>query len=203
MRASAIPFAILVLLAVGVSLLSLHYFIVGAKFAPPSIAHHFVANTFPFLLHVGGGIVALGLGVWQFLPRTRRSSWHRLAGRTYVVACILGGIGGLIIALGAITGPVAQSGFAVLAVLWIATTIKAYLTARARDFAAHRIWMWRSFGLTCAAITLRLILPIGGIAGVPFDILYPFTAWACWISSLTIAEVLRRMIDRPRAALAA
>lgn len=202
MRAQAIPFGILAFLAVGVSLFSLHYFVTGARLAPPGIAENFTANTFAFLLHVGGGVIALGLGVWQFLPRTRRSSWHRLAGRVYVVACLLGGLGGFAIALGSTAGPVAQSGFAILAVLWIGATLKAYLTARARDFATHRIWMWRSFGLTCAAITLRLILPIGGIAGVPFEILYPITAWACWISSLGIAETLRWMRDRPRAALA-
>ncbi|MHA3916200.1 DUF2306 domain-containing protein [Halovulum sp. GXIMD14793] len=147
-------------------------------------------------MHVAGGSVALAIGVWQFLPRTRRSNWHRLAGRIYVFACLLGGIGGLAIAPYSEAGPVAQAGFGLLAVLWLAVTLIAWRKAVMRDFAAHRIWIWRSYGLTCAAITLCLILPLGMVLGVLFSVLYPFTSWACWISSLCIAEVIRRRLDR-------
>lgn len=195
-RFSKIQFGLLSFLALGISLYSLSYIIFGARYAPPGIAANFNAKPFFFLLHVGGGIIALSLGIWQFLARTRKSRWHRYAGRTYVIACISGGIGGLAIAVSSSAGPIAQGGFSVLAVLWIATTVKAYTTARNKDFKAHRIWMWRSFGLTCAAITLRLYLPIGGMLGVDFLVLYQFTSWACWITSLTIAELTRRFLDR-------
>lgn len=195
MRISKLIYGFIAFLAIGVSVASLHYFLFGARFAPPGIAENFTARPALFLLHVGGGVVALAIGIWQFMPRTRRSSWHRLAGRAYVIACILGGIGGFFLALGSTAGFVAQTGFGLLAVLWIAATWKAYSAIRARDIAAHRIWMWRSYGLTAAAITLRIILPVGSIAGVPFELLYPFTAWACWISSLAIAEATRMILD--------
>ena len=193
---SKVPYGLLAVLAVGVSLYSLHYFIFGATYAPPGISINFLNRPTAFLLHVGGGLVALGTGVWQFLPRTRKSRWHRYSGRIYVLACLIGGIGGLAIAPYSTAGPIAQSGFTVLAVVWILTTLKAYGTAQRRDFTAHRIWMWRSFGLTAAAITLRLYLPVGQILGFDFLPLYQFTAWACWLTSLAIAEGTRRWIDR-------
>ena len=196
MRLSKIAYGTLVFLAMGISIFSLHYFITGSKFAPGQLGPLFDAHPMLFLLHVGGGFVALTMGVLQFMPRTRRSSWHRRAGKAYVMACLLGGIGGIGIAAFSKSGLVAQTGFLTLAVLWILATLKGYAAIQKRDIARHRIWMWRSYGMTSGAITLRLILPIGSILGVDFAILYPFTAWASWISSLMIAELLRRWLDR-------
>lgn len=195
-RISSIPFGLLAFLSVGVSVVSLHYFYPSLGLIPPAIFLNFVARPIPFLLHVSGGAVALTIGVWQFLPRTRKSNWHRYAGRIYVLACLIGGIAGMAVAPFSEAGPIAQSGFTVLSALWIYTTLKAYGTAQQRDFVAHRIWMWRSFGLTSAAITLRLYLGIGSILGIEFLPLYQFTAWGSWITNLFIAEGLRRWKDR-------
>jgi uncharacterized membrane protein len=184
---------------VGVSLFSLHYLAFGSRFAPPGIGESFDARPIIFLSHIVGGIVAMATGIWQFLPRTRKSSWHRTAGKAYVIACIVGGIGGIGVAPYATGGIVSATGFATLGVLWILATLKGYAAIQKRDIPRHRIWMWRSYGLTCAAITLRIIVPVGTAAGVPFEVLYPPTAWACWITSLGAAELLRRWIDRPKA----
>jgi uncharacterized membrane protein YozB (DUF420 family) len=62
------------------------------------------------------------------------------------------------------------------------------------DFAAHREWMIRSFSLTLAAFTLRVILTTHGVlegTGVietPFTPVYQATAWLCWVPNLLVAE---------------
>ena len=193
-------YGLLALLATGVALYAAHYFVTGASTAPPGIDDSFRARPMAFYAHIGGGALALAIGVWQFLPRTRRSRWHRYAGRAYATGCLVGGIGGLAIAPYAQGGPVAQTGFFLLGALWIGTTLRAWQLVRAGRIAQHRVWIYRSFGLTCAAIALRLILPAGMVLGVPFDPLYAFTAWACWLSSLAIAEGTRRLIDARKAA---
>ena len=47
--------------------------------------------------------------------------------------------------------------------------MQGWLTARARRFDEHRRWMIRSFALTFAAVTLRLYLPLGMMAGLSFN----------------------------------
>ena len=53
----------------------------------------------------------------------------------------------------------------------------------------HERWMIRSFSLTFAAVTLRLYIPIGMIAGFPFNQAYVAIAWLCWVPNLMAAEL--------------
>ncbi len=146
-----------------------------------------------FYAHVIIAPVALLVGTWQFLPATRRSSYHRWAGRLYVICVALASIAGFFIAMTTETGMLAGAGFIILAVLWFTATAKAFFLARAGDFAAHRAWMIRSYALTCAAITLRIIVPMGFTVGACFTKSYIAAAWGCWIINLLIAEwIVRR-----------
>lgn len=93
----------------------------------------------------------------------------------------------------------AHFGFGLLAVLWLLTTGAAYARIRARDQAAHRRWMTRSFALTFAAVTLRIYIPLGLALGISFETAYPVISWICWVPNLIVAEwlIFRR---RPRPA---
>ena len=141
------------------------------------------------LAHFGGGGIALATGVLQFAQRLRlqRPSLHRWLGRLYVVAVLLAGISGMIMAVRSEGGMIARAGFGTLAALWLWTTLQAYRAIRARQIALHRAWMWRSFALTLAAVTLRIYLPLGGLIGVPFASAYAAIAWLCWVPNLLIA----------------
>jgi uncharacterized membrane protein len=154
----------------------------------PNLLHHPVL----FYTHTIIAPIALLVGVVQFLPLTRRSSYHRWAGRLYVVCVALASIAGFIVARTTEAGPLAGTGFMILAVLWVTATAIAYMRARERNFAAHRVWMIRSYALTCAAITLRIIVPLGGALGISFSKSYIFAAWGSWIINLLIAEWLIR-----------
>jgi hypothetical protein len=53
-------------------------------------------------------------------------------------------------------------------------------------------------------VTLRLYLPLGQLAGAPFETFYPLTAWISWIPNLILAELyLRRSPVRVAAAATA
>ena len=82
----------------------------------------------------------------------------------------------------------AKLGFAVLAVLWIYTGLRAYLAVRHGAIEMHRKWMVRNFSLTFAAVTLRLYLPVSMAAGVDFAIAYSIIAWLCWVPNVVFAE---------------
>ena len=179
------------LLSAGVAIFSYRYVPRIGVMSPDVLANLFAR---PWLtIHVAGAATALLVGPFQFLPAVRRQrTLHRWLGRTYASACIVGGCGGFAMAFGTTAGPVATAGFGLLAPIWIFATAQGWLTARARRFDEHRRWMIRSFALTFAAVTLRLYLPIGAMAGLNFQQVYVATAWISWIPNLLLAELYLR-----------
>jgi uncharacterized membrane protein len=143
--------------------------------------------------HVVGSGVALLLGGFQFLRRIRTASpdLHRWMGRIYLIAVLIGGIGGAVLAGRADGGLVAKLGFFLLSVVWLVSGWQAYAAARRGEITAHQLWMTRNFALTFAAVTLRLYLGImTGALGIDFAEAYPAVAWICWVPNLIIAEWL-------------
>lgn len=178
-------------------------------FAPhvQDLGPQIVANLFarPWLtLHVGGAGTALMVGCFQFLPAVRRRRLlHRWMGRVYATSCIAGGAAGFLLAFGTTAGPVAGVGFGLLAPIWIYTTAQGWLSARTGRVGEHRRWMIRSFSLTFAAVTLRLYLPMGIMAGLTFEQIYVATAWISWLPNLILAELYIRRADLRAASMAA
>lgn len=187
---------VMTLLAVAVGLASLRYLSFNPLAAGEEIRPNLLNHPIPFYIHVFLAPPALLIGAWQFLPFTRRSKLHRYAGRAYVAFCLGSAIAGFIAAFTTAAGPATGGGFAVLAVLWFGATMLAFLAARQRQFALHRKWMIRSYALTAAAITLRLILGGGVALGMEFGDVYLVSAWASWIINLVLAEVIIRWPER-------
>lgn len=176
------------LLSLALAGFSYRYLVGGELLAPNVLANLFAR---PWLyVHAAGAATALLIGWLQISPPLRRR-WpglHRRTGRVYVMACLIGGIGGLFLAAGATAGPVATAGFGSLAMLWIAVNLLGWRAALDRRFEAHRRWMLRSWALTLAAVTLRLYmlalpaLHVDGLEG------YRAISFLCWIPNLLIAE---------------
>ncbi len=142
-------------------------------------------------VHFLGSGFALLVGGFQFSGSLRRKhlKLHRWLGRSYLLACLAGGIGGLGLATISYGGPPTHVGFGLLGVLWLYTGARAYQAIRGGDVAAHRIWMIRSFALTFAAVTLRVELGLlTGALGWSFHDAYLTVAWLCWVPNLVVAE---------------
>jgi uncharacterized membrane protein len=176
-------------LALGVAGASTRYFSLNpAAFNRPDV---YFAHLGPLLLHVGGGTVALAAGPWQFLP-SLRAGWprlHRWLGRTYVVAVLAAGVGGLLMAPIAEGGPVAQLGFTVLALELLGATAMAFTMITRGRIAAHRAWMIRSYALIFSAVSFRLWLLLT-LTGLPRQDLYVVDTWLAPLVNLLVAEVL-------------
>jgi uncharacterized membrane protein len=189
------------LLSAGVAIYSYRYLPRVGMLATPILANAFHR---PWLdIHVAGAATALLIGPLQFLPRlrARRRAVHRWLGRTYVTACLIGGVGGLVMAFGSTAGPIATGGFGSLAVIWIIANVQGWRMALLRRFTDHRAWMIRSFALTFAAVNLRLYLPLIPLTGLSFVDGYRAISYLCWIPNLLVAEVyIRRTWARVPAA---
>jgi len=145
-----------------------------------------------FTIHAVFASIALLVGPWQFLPSifSRRRWLHRLLGWIYVSTVALGWLASLPLALHAHTGATASAGFQALGVVWLTCTLLGFLDARAGRIVEHRRWMIRSYGLTTAAITLRLYVVASDILHIPLGQSYPYIAWLCWIPNALVAQWL-------------
>ncbi len=179
----------------------------GMSIITPAARTGFVQNLFdtaliPITMHLAGGTVAIIFGAFQvnsclrakFLPA------HRWLGRAYLVAVVVGAVGGLALARNSDGGLVGHFGFAMLGVCWLFATLNAYRHIRAGDITTHRAWMYRSYALTLAAVTLRIYLPLFQVAGYGFDVAYPLISWIAWVPNLLIVEWF--VLTRPSAKIA-
>ena len=149
------------------------------------------AYLFFFYLHIIPGMIALMSGPFQFVHYLRKKflKAHRILGKVYVLACMIGGVAGFVIAYFAIGGWVATLGFMGMAVTWLYFTGKAWTSIRQRDVPAHQAWMIRSFAITLAAVTLRIWMPIfmAGF-GMEFVPAYLIISWLSWVPNIFVAN---------------
>lgn len=188
------PFGFVLVTSLLIAVASVRYLVPGAPGGAPGIMANAFTKYGVLTVHAGFALVALTIGPFQFLKgfRARRPRLHRWMGRTYVLACLIAGAAGLVLALGATTGPVSTAGFGLLAVLWLFTTTKAWTSAMNRRFDEHRRWMIRSFALTFAAVTLRLYLPFAFFSPFGYDDTYRAISFLCWVPNLAFAELFVR-----------
>lgn len=198
-----VPWSLWAVLSVGVALFSYRY-VVGIGPFPEEITGNLFA--FPWLsIHAAAASTALLVAPLQFVARLRKRfpRIHRITGRLYVVACVIGGLTGLPLAWGATAGPIAAAGFGILAILWIWTTMVAWRLAVDGRFAEHRRWMIRSIALTAAGIMLRVYLGIMLTLPVEFYEGYRVIAFLCWVPNILLAELYLRRGQRVSAPAAA
>lgn len=186
--------AVLAFAAVGVAAWSLRYALPHVP-APSPLANFVVRRT-TLCMHAVAASLALLAGPWQFWS-SRRGALHRWLGRGYAAMVLVGGITAVILALPAQTGVIASGGFFVLGILWLVTTAIGVQTILQRDVPGHRRWMIRSYGLTTAAITLRIYLPAAIALKLPMAAAYPAIAWLCWVPNALVAEAIARRAAPP------
>jgi uncharacterized membrane protein len=167
--------------------------------AMPSIRPPFIQNLFTNFpgftsIHFMSGAIAIVFGALQFSTLIRRKYLyiHRLLGRFYVGAILFSGISAFVLAVNSVGGFYVQSGFGLMAIFWLTTTINAYRLILKGDVRSHENWMIRSYAVTLAGVTLRLYLGLSVVLGVKFVDAYPVLAWICWIPNLLIAELFLR-----------
>ncbi len=130
----------------------------------------------------------------QFITplRQRRPGFHRMVGKAYVIgAC---GAALLAIYLGAIVGEYEGSrlSVALTGLLWLFFTLAAWRLAVARNFAAHRAFMIRSYTMTLVLVWLRLMYDFQDYLFfyvTNADLRDATREWASWVVPLLLVEM--------------
>jgi uncharacterized membrane protein len=181
------------LLASVVALTSLRYFVLTPEAAAGQpLGARFGEYIHALQIHIIGSALALFLGVWNFWGKTRDKypALHRWLGRIYLSAVLVGGTAGFYLGLTAFGGLPTRVGFIILAVLWLATGVMAYVRIRQGNVKFHREWMIRNYALTLGAVTLRLWLPLFLSLDYTFVEAYATIAWLSWFPNLLAAELI-------------
>ena len=142
--------------------------------------------------HIVGGMIAIIIGPFQFWPRIRNGhpKIHRIMGRTYLGAIVLGAIGGMMMAATATLDFAYAVGLFALAVVWLLTASMAFAAIRRRNFIQHKQWMIRSYVVTFAFVTFRIGYDLMQSYGVERADRAAIMAWACWAVPLLITELV-------------
>ena len=105
--------------------------------------------------HTLAGMFALLIGPLNFSSRIRlrHLQLHRVIGRTYAIAVLIGSFTGIALAAGRPGLP----GTSMQAAAWMVCTTAAVITARNRQIAQHRQWMARSYAVTFTFVSSRVL----------------------------------------------
>ena len=192
-RTNKLAWFVFAFLAIGVGLYPMAYFFVADKFGLLySKSDTLLANTLwniGFYGHITFGGLALLTGWSQFSKklRNKRLQLHRNLGKIYVGCVVISGICAVGIGFFATGGWVSASGFVLLGLIWLYTTLSAYAAIRRKDLALHQGMMIYSYAACFAAVTLRIWLPLLQFAFGEFLIAYKIVAWLCWVPNMIFA----------------
>jgi uncharacterized membrane protein len=166
-----------------------HYFI----FTEKSYTPYFWTRNVGLFTHIFFGMTAFLLGPFQFISQIRKNyvKAHRTMGKVYLVCIAVAAPAGIYMAITSQVNFVYAAGLFSLALVWLATSLVAYISIRKGLTSIHREWMVRSYVVTFAFATFRLFDDLLGSWGVgPGDLRASLLSWSCWSLPLFATEVI-------------
>lgn len=191
-----ISFSVIDVLAVIFGLYPAIYFVIDRSFGllstKPNVLLLDSTWNVSFYTHIILAGIALIAGWSQFSSNLRinKVKVHRLLGMCYIGSVILSSIAGGYLSFFATAGLVSTFGFLFLAILWLVTTIWAYICIKNRNYLKHYQMMTISYSLCFAAVTLRIWLPILILIFGNFNTSYQIVAWLCWVPNFIFGYLL-------------
>lgn len=152
--------------------------------------------------HIAAGTFAIVAGPLQFWSglRRRQPGLHRWIGRLYVAAVVIGATFSMYIATNAASGWAAGLALFVAGAVWLAAVVMAFAAIRNSLVALHVEWMIRSYVMTFAFVTFRLINEYGPLSRLePASDRFITNIWLSWVVPLIVVEIvlgLRRIAQR-------
>ena len=145
------------------------------------------------IVHVTLGIAATVIGPFQFIDsfRNKNIKRHRLLGKIYLLCTIISACISWYLVLPQDNAHATLSykaGLFFLGFAWIASAIMAYLSVKNKKIALHKEWMVRSYVITLAFVTYRLVQDL--LVAMDFKGTNDMMAWASWAVPLFITEII-------------
>jgi len=186
-----------VLLAIRLIGIALAYFSFQSDFEFLVVKQDMLQNMIwkaAFYLHLLGGAAAVLTGLLAFMTNWIKptSLTHKIIGKIYFITIMfIGGPTGLYLGFYAESGYLATIGFIGMSIAWMFPTFMAVYKITKGDIAGHYKWMIRSFALTLAGVTLRIMTPLGiHLLDWSYDFTFIITAYVPWMFNWALAECI-------------
>jgi Predicted membrane protein (DUF2306) len=164
-------------------------YLLSSSYGPPEYA----PRRGWLLLHIAGGMIAVLTGpvqLWLGLS-DRGMAWHRRMGIGYMTGVGIGALAAFYLSTHTDFGWIFGAGLFCLAVAWVTTTTLAYLAIKRSLIEQHQEWMIRSYVVTFAFVTFRVIQPVLQVAHIgTYQEDLAVAAWACWAAPLLVTELV-------------
>ncbi len=203
-RSWPVPTALVVLSAIPLTAGTLRLLQLAGGPAVMPADHRFAGFPGALVAHIVGAAVFALAGAFQFVPRLRRGSWHRRAGRVVALAGLV--VAGSALWLTLFYEPQPGSGTVlfvfrlVFAPAMVACLALGFTAIRRRDIASHRAWMMRAYAIGLGAGTQAFTEGLGeGIFGHGV-LVADVSRVSGWVINLAIAEWFIRRPARRRSA---
>ena len=119
----------------------------------------------------------------------RRPVVHRRLGTIYLAAVGVSSVAAFYLAFHTDLGVVFGSGLTGLAIAWLVTSGLAYTAIRRHLYEQHKEWMIRSYVVTTAFVTFRVLFLVLEAAGVgTLNERLTIASWFCWAIPLLATE---------------
>jgi uncharacterized membrane protein len=145
------------------------------------------------LVHLVTGFLFMALGPIQFWPavRNRWIGYHRVAGRVWMIASLVGGISALMLVpmlplFGSFEASVAVT---IAGSLFLVCLVLGYRWIRGRQIDKHREWMIRTIAIGLGISTFRVMLPLLMAFGATFPEAWDTVVWLSFLTNAVVAEV--------------
>lgn len=148
------------------------------------------------LMHISGGMVALLTGPFQFWTgfRMRYANLHRWTGRIFLGGVALGSIGAYRMAIGTTFGWAFGFALLALATAWFSSAAMALYAILRRQVQIHKEWMVRTYVITFAFVTFRVLNDYyPGARLQPDGDRAVAIGWACWVIPLLFTEIILQL----------
>lgn len=139
---------------------------------------------------LGGLILVIGFFQVSTSFRIKFPKAHKALGYIYVMGILFfSAPGGMVMAFFINRGPWVLLSFVMQCSFWFYFTSRAFVEIRKGNIVSHQAFMYRSFALTLAAITLRIYIFFASFEyNLAQPIAYATIAWLSWVPNLLIAE---------------
>jgi hypothetical protein len=147
-----------------------------------------------FYTHIVLGLVSLALGPFQLTKRSRRNpKIHRRLGKVYAGAIFINIVMVPYIAMYATGGGASTVAFLVLDAAWLITTGMGVWRIYQRNIQAHRAWIMRSYAVTWAFVTFRIVVVlISLLFHASANVSFPLAVYISIVGNLLLTEVYLR-----------
>ena len=162
------------------------------NFGHEQFSDYYWPNRWWLLGHLLGGMTAILIGPFQFVSkfRNRYLKTHRLMGKIYIIAIIIGSLCAFYMSFTvALQVNIAWSiALFFLALPWLISVLMAYRMVRLKRIPQHREWMIRSYALSLFFMTFSFWVDGLASTGLPESVSYPLGVFLGWSLNLLIAE---------------